>query len=214
MNKLSITGIRHLGIQRSILPCVMAALLLLSVALPLSAQAASEQDPRLAAIAADVAAGVDVAVIIRNATAAGLPLDRAVEAIVAAGVDPGRVVYLAILAGYSASDVVNGAADAVSKMGLSDAAFQAQITLIVSTARQAGATAGQINSGLSNAGVSATIIANANAEAGRNPAPVFGYTAPTPPAPPLTGGLGPGPIIGGSGIGAPPTKAASGTRPN
>lgn len=211
MNRQLITSIDWL--RRG--ACVTAVLLLLCFMLPLTVQAASPQDPRIAAINADVAAGTDIAVIIQNAVAAGLTVQQAVEAIVAAGVDPGRVVYLAILANYPATDVITGAANAVSKMGLSETAFQAQITLIVSTARQAGATAGQVNSGLSLTGVSPNIIANANALAARNPAPVFGYTAPTPPAPPMTAGFGgpSGTPIGGSGIGAPPTKAASQTNP-
>ena len=76
------------------------------------ASAAAVQTAIMRAIAADVAAGGDIAVIIGNAVAAGMTVAAAVEAIVAAGADPGRVTYLAITANYSAVDVVNGAADA------------------------------------------------------------------------------------------------------
>lgn len=225
MSKLLITGIKYMrrgkhivsdaqhgigGIRCSILPCVMAALLLFSVMLPLTVQAASEQDPRLAAIAADAAAGVDIVTIIQNAVAAGLTVERAVEAIVTAGVDPGRVAYVSIVANYTATDVVCGDAKAVTKMGLSATEFQAQMTLIVSTALQAGATESQVNSGLTCGGVSANVIANAFAQASQSPAPVFGYTAPITPARPLTTVIGTTgvPIGGGSG-----TKPASPTKP-
>lgn len=89
---------------------------------------------------------------------------------------------------------------------------------IVSVARQAGASETAVNTGLSNAGVSAAMIANANARAAASPAPVFGYTAPPGSTPPPTAGIGgavgggAGGRIGGSGIGAPPT-GASGNNP-
>lgn len=228
MSELFITGVKYSrwgkhilsdaehgigGIRCSILPCIMAALLLFSVMLPLTVQAADTQDPRLAAIAADVAAGVDSVTIIKNAVAAGLTVERAVEAVVTAGDDPGRVAYLAIVANYISADVVCGDANAVTKMGLSETAFQAQVTLIVSTSLQAGASESQINEGLTCGGVPALVIANAYAQAAQSPAPVFGYTAPTP-ARPLTAVIGPrGVPIGGSGIGRPPTRVASPTRP-
>ncbi len=208
MSKQLITSINYL--RRG--PCVIAILLLCFFMPPLTVQEAAAQDLRITAINADVAAGVDIATIIQNAVAAGLTVSQAVEAIVAAGVDPGRVVYIAIQANYSATDVVNGAANAVAKMGLSDTAFQAQISLIVSTALQGGASEGSIRNGLSLAGVSAPVIANAFAQAVTNPAPVFGYT--TPYIPPRPGGPG-GPggftgFIGGSGIG---NRTGSRTRP-
>ena len=211
MSKLLITGIEYLrqgkhilsdvehgigGIRCSTLSCVMAALLLLSVMSPLTVQAADEQDLRLVAIAANLAAGDDIVTIIQNAVAAGLTVERAVEALVTAGADLGRVVYEAIAANFPASEVVQGAANAVQRMGLSDAAFLTQMATIVSAARQAGASEASVNSGLSNAGVSPTVIASANALAASSRASVFGYRD----------------LIGGSGVGAPPT-AASGARP-
>ena len=179
----------------------------------------AEQTSVVKAIAADVAAGGDIAVIIGNAVAAGMTVAAAVEAIVTAGADPGRVAYAAITANYSAADVVTGATAAIAKTALSDAALQAQVTTIVSTARQAGASESQVNGALVAAGVSTTVIANANVQAVQTPAPVYGYTAPVAPPPATTtvigatvgGGAGGG-AIGGSGVGAPPTSA-SGTKP-
>jgi hypothetical protein len=174
------------GIKRIrclVLPCVMAVFLLFSVMLPLTVQtagAATAEETALAAIDADVAAGGNIATIIQNAVAAGLSVERAVQEIVARGAEPGAVVYVAIQAGYSPTAVVQGATVALTNMGLSDASFQAQMTRIDSTALQAGATQAQVSAGLSNAGVSATVISNAASQAAASPAPVFGYTAPTP----------------------------------
>ncbi len=191
---------------------VAACLLMIGVLLPAALCVAAQQDPREAAIAADLAAGTDIAVIIRNAVAAGLSVERAVGALVTAGADPGRVAYVAITANFPASDVVRGASNAVQRMGLSDAAVLTQITTIVSAATTAGAAPSQVNSGLSNAGVPPAVIANANARAAS--APVYGYTAPTAPAPATSTvigaavGGGGGGAIGGSGVGAPPTSAS------
>jgi hypothetical protein len=177
----------------------------------------ADQTALLKAIAADVAAGGDIAAIIANAVAAGMTVAEAVEAIVAAGADPGRVAYLAITANFSAADVVAGAAAAVTKMGMSDAVLLAQMTTIISTARQAGASESQVNGALSAAGIPATVIANANVAAAQTPAPVYGYTAPAPPAEATTaviGAVGGGGVsIGGASIGAPPTQPASPTKP-
>jgi hypothetical protein len=209
MSKQLMMGVKYLWRGT----CVMAVLLLLCVMLFSSVQTANAQDARITALNADVAAGTDIAVIIQNAVAAGLTVSQAVEAIVKAGVDPGRVTYAAITANFSPADVVRGAADAVETQGLSDSAFQAQITLIDSVARQAGASESQINSGLSSAGVPAGVIANANSQAIQSPAPVFGYTTPyTPPPTGGIGGTGGTGFIGGSGIGAPENQA-SGSKP-
>lgn len=202
--------------NKHLLKCMMIALLVMSLMLlplPLWAQG---QDAQQASIAADLAAGTDIAVIIKNALAAGMTVEEAVEAIVTAGADPGRVVYIAITANYSAEAVVQGATAAVSKMGLTGANFQAAVTVISSAALQAGATQSQVTAGARNAGVSTAIISNAITQALMSPAPVFGYTAPTPP--PTTavvlgtvlGAPGGATIIGGSAIGAPPTPAATG----
>jgi hypothetical protein len=198
---------------------VAACLLLIGVLVAPPLSAATEDETRIAAITAALAAGTDIAVIIQNAVAAGMALDRAVEVIVGAGVDPGRVVYAAITAGFSASEVVRGAANGVEGRGLTDAGLLTQMTTIVQAATQAGATPSQINSGLVNAGIPATVIAAANAGAATSSGPVYGYTAP-PGTPPPAGGIGGtfgggsgGGLIGGSGIGAPPTKPASPTKP-
>ena len=177
--------------------CVMAVLFLMSMAVSLPLWAADQQDPKLAQIAADVAAGTDIALIIQQAVAGGMTVANAVEAVVNAGADPGRVAYIAITANYSAESVVQGAITAVSKMGLSDADFQTALTLIASAALQAGANPRQIISGAANAGVANNVIANAIAQARLNPAPVFGYTAPAP-AGPTTSRWN----IGGSSIGS------------
>ncbi|MFO7667344.1 MAG: hypothetical protein R6V76_12035 [Desulfobacterales bacterium] len=158
--------------------CVMALLFLMSMEVSLPLRAAGQQNPRQALIAADVAAGKDIALIIQEAVAGGMSVANAVEAIVDAGVDPGRVVYIAITANYSAESVVQGAITAVLKMGLSEADFQNALTLISSAALQAGANDNQIITGAANAGVANNIIANAIARAKQNPAPVFGYSAP------------------------------------
>lgn len=199
---------------------VAACLLLIGVLLPAALCVAAQQDPREAAIVADLAAGIDIAVIIQNAVAAGLTVSRAVEVLVTAGADTGRVVYMAITAQFLASDVVCGAANAVRRMGPSDAALLTQLATMVSVARQAGASETEVNTGLTCGSISPAVIANANARAAASPAPVFGYTAPAAPPPATTtvigtavggGGAGGG-AIGGSGIGAPPTSA-SGTKP-
>lgn len=173
-----------------------------------------EQTAPVKAIAADVAAGGDIAVIIGNAIAAGMTVEAAVEAIVMGGADPGRVAYAAITANYSAADVLKGAAAAVARTGYSGAALQSQVAAIASMARQAGASESQVNEAFINAGVPATVIANAATQAAQTPAPVFGYTAPAPTLS-LTASIGPtgGAPIGGGGIGAPPTIASGGTKP-
>jgi len=185
------------------LSCVVAVLLLVCMAVSFPLRAAGEQDPVLAQIAADVAAGKDIALIIQQAVAGGMTVANAVEAIVNAGVDPGRVVYIAITANNSAESVVQGAITAVLKMGLSEADFQTALTVICSTALQAGANENQITRGARNAGVSNTVIANAIAQAKSNPAPVFGYTAPAPTGPTTSGGG-----IGGSSMGSRSRRAS------
>ncbi|HLA27263.1 MAG TPA: hypothetical protein VJZ49_05160, partial [Syntrophales bacterium] len=183
---------------------VATCLLLISfiiIASPRSA--ASEEDARLAVIASDLAAGTDIAVIIQNAVAAGLSVDRAVEALVTAGAEPGMVAYAAITANFPVSDVVRGAANAIAQLGLSEAALLSQVTTIVSAATTAGANPAQVNSGLVNTGIPPATIANAISRAAS--APVFGYTAPaTPPpaGPPIIAGPvgGLGGLIGGSGV--------------
>ena len=199
---------------------IAACLLMIGVLLPATLCVAAQQDPREAAIVADLAGGTDIAVIIQNAVAAGLSVERAVDVLVTAGADPGRVVSAAITAGFSASEVVRGAADAVQRMGLSDAALLTQMATIVSAARQAGASETAVNTGLSNAGVSPLMIANANARAASMPPPVYGYTAPPGFTRPPTAGTGGafgrgagGGLIGGSGLGKPPTTPASPTHP-
>src|SRR4030042_2730152 len=163
--------------------CVMAVLFLMSMVVSSPLRAAEAPDPRLAQIAADVAAGSDMAIIIQQAVAGGMTVANAVEAVINAGADPGRVVYLAITANYPAESVVQGAITAVLKMGLSDANFQNALTLIASTALQAGANSSQIIGGAANAGVADNVIANALAQARLNSAPIFGYTAPAPAGP-------------------------------
>jgi hypothetical protein len=190
------------GIRRSVLPYVLAALLLFSVMS--SPVQAADPDPRIAALQADVAAlqaggaapGVTYATILQTAVAAGLSVDGAVDAMVTAGANAGNVVYLAIQANFSPTDVVNGAAEATVRMNLEPAALQAQTNLIYSTALQAGATESQINGGLSTGGIGAGIISNASVAAGKSPAPVFGYSAPTGPS----GGAGGGGALGGGGL--------------
>jgi len=200
---------------------VAVCLLLIGLLLPAALCVSAQQDPREAAIVADLAGGTDIAVILRNATAAGLSVDRAVEVLVAGGADTGRVVYAAIIAGFTASDVVKGATNAIEGMGLTDAARLTQLAMIVSAAQQAGATVEQVNIWLSNAGVPPAVIASANTLAATTPAPVYGYTAPAGSTPPPTAGIGGafgsatagGGLIGGSGIGQPPTGTASRTQP-
>jgi len=184
---------------------VAACLLLIGVLLPATLCVAAQQDPREAAIVADLAVGTDIAVIIQNAVAAGLTVARAVEVLVTAGADSGRIVYMAITAHFLASDVVCGAANAVQKMGLSDAALLTQLATIGSVARQAGASQTEVNTGFTCGGISPPVIAS-----------VYGYTAPPGYTVPLTAGIGGGAggsLIGGSGIGKPPTTPASPTVP-
>lgn len=195
---------------------LIIALIFISLlpSLSLGAQGGNRgQDPRLLRIAADLAAGTDIAVIIRNAVDAGLSVEKAVESLITAGADPGRVVYLAIAAHYPAEKVLKGAFTAVKKMGLSDIALQEAVNTIVSVALQAGATESQVNSAAMSAGIPAAVIANAIAEATSNPSPVFGYKAPGANTTSIVGNRvgapGAGSFIGGSGIGAPPTDAAT-----
>jgi hypothetical protein len=211
------SGTEH-GIGKKRMPFAawtLVCLILIGVLLPATLCVADQQDPRETAIAADLAAGTDIEVIIQNAVTAGLSVDRAVAAIINAGADPGRVVYAAIIANFAASDVVKGAAAAVAQMGVSDApSMTRHMAAIIQAATQAGATTSQVNGGLSNAGIPANVIANANSMAASSTPPVYGYTAP-PGSPPPTGeGTlgGGGGLIGGSGVGAPPSSA-SGTRP-
>lgn len=211
-----------LGIGKKRMPVAArfaASLLVIGLMLPTAPCVAAVPNPNEAAIAADLAAGVDITLIIQNAVAAGIPVDRAVEVLVTAGANPGAVVNAAIGANFAAADVTRGAANAVQQMGLSEAAAQTQLATIVQAATLAGAPPAQVNSGLSGAGFSATAIANANTNAASLPPPVFGYTAPpAPPTPPTgvivagAGGGGGGGAIGGSGVGAPSTPA-SGTKP-
>jgi hypothetical protein len=225
-NNIGTPGTEHGTWKQTITSSVWiaACFLAITLLLPPTFCFAAPTDPREAAIVADLASGKDIAVIIQNAVAAGITADKAVTVLVAAGADAGRVVYGAISAGFPATDVVHGAAAAASGLGLSEAALLTQVTMIISSATQAGANPTQVNSGLSNAGIPATMIANANTLVASAPAPVYGYSSPTPTPPPaagigaLAGGSGGG-MIGGSGIGAPPTPAsgnqnASPTRPN
>ena len=227
MNEQSVTEIEYLqwgacvkcnaesGIwkkQYRYFTCMMAFFVLLIGSVLSFPLCAAEPNAQQAAIAADVAAGTDVSVIIQNAVAAGMTTQQAVEAIVMAGADPGRVVYEAITAGYSAEAVVRGAAAAVLAQNSADTsstAFSAQVSVIISAAFQAGASASQINGWLADAGMPATVIASANTQASQSPAPAEGYTAPAAVAP-LTAVIGGGGVsVGGSSIGAPQTRPAS-----
>nr|MBC8363139.1 hypothetical protein [Candidatus Desulfatibia profunda] len=196
--------------------CIITLLLILSIisSIMLPCPSGAQEGPP-AWIAADLAAGVSIEEVIQKAVDAGMAVEDAVEALILAGANASQVVYAAITANYPAESVVKGAATAVSKMGLSDTDAQAALTVIASAALQAGATQSKVTTGLASAGVSAVVIANAITQALLTPSPVFGYTAPTPPAPPTGGGVlgGGGPPIGGSGAGAPPTKVASPTKP-
>ena len=171
-------------------------------------------DTREAAIAAELAAGTDFAVIIKNAVNAGMSVDNAVRALVTAGADPGKVTFDAITAKFDPSAVTQGAANGVAAKGLSDAAVQGQMATIVQAATQAGATPTQTNTGLSNASVPSTVIANANAIAASSP--VFGYAAlPSAGAagsgvgsglPVMSGGAGGSGGGGGGGVNPSPSK--------
>lgn len=200
---------------------IAGCLLLIGVFLPAALCVAAEQDPREAAIIADLAGGTDIAVIIQNAVAAGLTVVRAVEVLVTANsADSGRVVYMAITAHFLASDVVCGAANAVQRMNPSDAALLTQLAMVGSVARQADASQTEVNTGLTCGSISPAVIANANALAAASPPPVYGYTVPPGFTRPPTAGIGGvfgrgagGGLIGGSGLGKPPTTPASPTHP-
>lgn len=192
-------------------------LFLVNILLPFPLFAAVT-DTQRAAIASDVAAGVDTLSILQKAVADGMPIEMAVQAVIAAGTDPGRVVYVACPV-FSSEAVIRGAEAAVSAMGLSEADYLTQITAIVSVALQAGSSESQISDALSNSGVSPTVIANTLTGAAQSPSPVLGYSAPEPASPPPTasviggGGGGGGAPIGGSQYGAPPTQPASKSKP-
>jgi hypothetical protein len=183
MSELLLRGIRYLRGRGHI---VLAALLLFCFIIPMTAQAAEQKDQRIVALAADVAAGTDIAIIIKNAVDSGLALRKAAEEIVTASVDPGRVAYLGILAKFLPPDVICGVANAVTKMKLPPDAFLEQIALIASTSMQAGASESEVRIGLACGGIAATEIGNALVRATQSPAPVFGYTAPTQTAAPTS----------------------------
>ena len=153
------------------------------MAVPFSLWAAGEKSPMQVQIAADVAAGKDMASIIRQAVADRMTVADAVESIVNAGVDPGRVAYIAITAKFSAESVVQGAVTPVLKMGLPEANFRTALTMLSSAAIQAGAHEHQVARGAANAGVPNIAIANAIAQAMMPPAPAFGHTVANPAGP-------------------------------
>lgn len=164
--------------------CVRAVLfLLMGMAVSIPLRAAGEQNPMQAQITADIAAGKDIASIIQQAVAGRMTVANAVGSIVTAGVDPGRVAYIAITAKFSAESVVQGAVTTVSKMGLSEADFRTALTLICSSAIQAGAHENQVARGAANAGAPNTAIANAIAQAMMPPAPAFGHSKANPYGP-------------------------------
>jgi hypothetical protein len=180
-------------------------------------------DAQKTAIAAGVAAGTDIAVIMQNAVAAGLTPEEAVQELVRAGADPGRVVYEAITAKYSAEIVTKAAAEAVAATSGEDSALLSnQTAAIYSAALQAGATAGDVNGWLAAANIPPTVIANAGTQSGQTQGPAEGYSAPGqgPALTSLIGGVGgagggvggAGGGIGGAGVGSP-TKPASPTKP-
>jgi hypothetical protein len=176
-----------------------AVLLLFCFMIPMNIQAAEQQDQRLVSLAADVAAGTDIAVVIKNAVDSGLTLRRATEEIVTTSVDPGRVAYLGILAKYLPPEVICGVANAVTKMKLPPDAFLEQIALVASTSLQAGASESEVRTGLACGGIAATEIGNAIVRATQSPAPVFGYTTPTQTTPPTAGIGAPTRTMGGGG---------------
>ena len=197
------------------------------LSLPLHADDTNTQN---AAIAAGVAAGTDVSVIIKDAVAAGMTPEQAVEAIVKAGEDPGRVVYEAITAKYDADAVIKGASVAVSQefgsgTNASPDAESKAVSAIISAGVQAGVSDSTVQAAVASTGVPPTVIANANTQAsGGSPGPAEGYSAPAPPAPPTSnigggtgggggggGSTGGGGTIGGSGIGS--SKPASPYKP-
>jgi hypothetical protein len=205
MSTLLLMGIRSLRGRRHL---VSAALLLFCFIIPITAQAAEQQDQRIVALAADVAAGTDIAIIIKNAIDSGLTLRRASEEIVMASVDPGRVAYLGILAKFLSTDVICGVATAVAKMKLPPDAFLEQIALIASTSLQAGASESEVRIGLACGGIAATDIGNALVRATQSPAPVFGYTVPTQTTAP-TAAIGAPPRLMGGGRGRPNSPASA-----
>lgn len=191
----------------AVLPCILACLLLIGSLLPVPLHAADPTGTQQAAVAADVAAGISTTTIINNAMAGGMTLSQAVQAMIMAGADPGTVTYQAITGGFAGADVVAGAADGVEARGLSEAAFQTQINTIYAQALLAGATAPQATTGLTNAGINQTVIANAIASQ-----QTFGYSSPgggttgggTGSGSGVGGALGSGGApIGGAGFGSP-----------
>ncbi|MBN1663680.1 MAG: hypothetical protein JW943_08770 [Deltaproteobacteria bacterium] len=140
------------------------------------------QDPRLLQITADLAAGLDLAAIIKNAVAAGLPVEEVTKWMVKAGTDPGRVVYAAITANFPAESVVKGVCEAVNEMLLSAAAHQSAVNAIVSAVIQAGVPQSQVAHACRSCGTP-EVIANAL---------VYGYSE--PPGPPICVGPGCNPV--------------------
>ncbi len=179
--------------------------------------AAAEMDARKAAIAAGVAAGTDISVIIKDAVAAGMTPQQAVEELVAAGADPGRVVYEAITAKYSSEAVIKGASTAVNQKFCTnpdETPCSTGVNAIITAATQAGESQTTVQGWIASAGISANVIANAGSSGSQNggtKAPVEAYSPPGAP-PALTSIIGGGGgSIGGSGIGS--TKKASNSNP-
>lgn len=202
--------------QHAYFACMTVFFFLLASVMLSSPLRAADLDTAKAAIAAGVAAGTDVSVIMKDAIAAGMTTEQAADALVTAGADPGRVVYEAITAKYADEAVIKGVAGAVFRQHCTDSTLTSpcagQASAIISAGLQAGLTVPQINGWLAAAGFPPTVVASANTQVFQSPGPAEGYTAPTSGAP-LTsiigGGGGP---IGGSSIGSP-TKPASPTKP-
>ena len=178
--------------------------------------AVAEMNAEKAAIAAGVAAGTDISVIMKDTVASGMTVRQVVEELVLAGADPGRVVYEAITAKYATESVIIGVSTAVNqKYGSDPAALTTNVNAIITAATQAGESQGAVQGFVASAGVSPNIIANAGGSEGGGPkAPVEAYS---PPGGESGGGAltsiigGGGANVGGSGIGS--TKTASNTKP-
>jgi hypothetical protein len=136
-------------------------------------------------IARDLAAGVPLKDIIKDAIRDGASIEMVIAEAIAGGVDPGILVYTAIAEGYPAQAVIKAAVTA-----------GAPLNAVVGAALGAGADNSIVYAGAADAGAPPSDVAETIAGAAPLSPPVYGDTAPddSPPVytPPPTVEVGGG----------------------